>query len=130
MNERALLAHKKNALLTRCCSNSSAPHTYTHTPRSYTCGECNYGGRVTDSHDRHTLMTILGSYYTSKILDPQYKFSQSGIYYVPPHTNYNGYLEYINKLPLIAQPEVFGMHENADITKDLQVRCYDELFAS
>lgn len=31
-----------------------------------------------------------------------------------------GYLDYINSLPLIATPEVFGLHENADINKDLQ----------
>jgi dynein heavy chain len=27
----------------------------------YTCGECSYGGKVTDAHDRHTLMVILES---------------------------------------------------------------------
>lgn len=31
-----------------------------------------------------------------------------------------GYLDYINSLPLSTQPGVFGLHENADITKDLQ----------
>lgn len=34
---------------------------------SYTAGECNYGGKVTDAHDRHTLMTILRTYYTPKV---------------------------------------------------------------
>ncbi|KXZ48211.1 DHC-9 protein [Gonium pectorale] len=87
---------------------------------AYTCGECNYGGKVTDSHDRHTLMTILSTYYTPRIHEPKYKFSTSGMYYPPPFASYKGYIEYINSLPLIAQPEVFGLHENADITKDLQ----------
>ncbi len=87
---------------------------------SYTCGECNYGGKVTDGHDRHTLMTVLCTYYNPSIHSPDYKLSPSGVYYAPDHGDYKSYLEYINNLPLIAQPEVFGLHENADITKDLQ----------
>jgi dynein heavy chain len=55
---------------------------------SYTCGECNYGGKVTESRDRHTLMTILGCYYTPRVLDSAYKFSPSGTYYPPPYTSY------------------------------------------
>ena len=30
------------------------------------------------------------------------------------------YLEQISQLPILPQPEAFGLHENADITKDLQ----------
>jgi len=86
----------------------------------YTAGECNYGGKVTDGHDRHTLMTILDTYYTPRMMDDDYKLSASGTYYAPPKMEYKGYLEYINSLPLIAQPEVFGLHANADMTKDMQ----------
>lgn len=46
------------------------------------------------------------------------RFSESGIYYVPPKGSYEDYVEYVRSLPLIPNPEVFGLHENADITKD------------
>lgn len=50
----------------------------------------------------------------------RYSFSPSGLYYVPRDTSYGGCLDYIKSLPIIPQPEVFGLHENADITKDNQ----------
>ena len=86
----------------------------------YTCGECNYGGKVTDAHDRHTLMVILSDFYTPDILSDTYKFSESGVYFAPEHSEHDGYLEYISTLPILPAPEAFGMHENADINKDLQ----------
>ena len=36
------------------------------------------------------------------------------------HGEYDSYLEYVRSLPIIPHPEVFGLHENADITKDNQ----------
>lgn len=61
----------------------------------YLTGECNYGGRVTDDKDRRLIMTILEDYYTEKAFDDNYKYSPSGIYFVPPYTDYEGYQEYI-----------------------------------
>ncbi|EFJ31602.1 hypothetical protein SELMODRAFT_86461 [Selaginella moellendorffii] len=86
----------------------------------YLTGECNYGGRVTDAHDRRTLMSLLAVLYTPEILEDDYAFSPSGIYYAPPDFEYDEYIEHIKQFPLIASPEAFGLHENADITKDQQ----------
>ncbi|KAI8893820.1 dynein heavy chain and region D6 of dynein motor-domain-containing protein [Globomyces pollinis-pini] len=86
---------------------------------TYLAGECNYGGKVTDNQDRRTLMAILSTIYSEQIMDEDYKFSPSGMYYAPKKGNYDTYLKYIKSLPLIQSPEVFGMHENADISKDL-----------
>ena len=47
-----------------------------------------------------------------------FTFSPSGIYVVPQNTSYTGILEYIKELPLEAKPEVFSLHENADISKN------------
>ncbi|RXM97062.1 Dynein heavy chain 12, axonemal [Acipenser ruthenus] len=88
---------------------------------TYLTGECNYGGRVTDDWDRRLLMTILAEFYNPEIIDsPRYTFSPSGNYYAPPKSVYEDYIEFIKKLPLTQHPEVFGMHENVDISKDLQ----------
>ncbi|KAJ3098250.1 Dynein heavy chain 3, axonemal [Phlyctochytrium planicorne] len=86
---------------------------------TYLAGECNYGGRVTDDRDRRTLMSLLSIFYTEEILEDTYTFSPSGIYLAPPKGSFESYILYIKSLPMTSQPEVFGMHANADIAKDL-----------
>jgi len=84
----------------------------------YLTGQCNYGGRVTDDHDRRCLMTILKGFYCPTALEENYSYSPSGTYYCPPEGEYEDYLEFVKGFPSIAHPEVFGMHANAEISKD------------
>uniref|UniRef100_A0A803VKC7 Dynein axonemal heavy chain 12 n=1 Tax=Ficedula albicollis TaxID=59894 RepID=A0A803VKC7_FICAL len=97
---------------------------YSHVPFeavSYLTGECNYGGRVTDDWDRRLLLTMLDDFYNPDIIEnPRYTFSPSGHYYAPPKGTYEEYIEFIKNLPFTQHPEVFGLHENVDIAKDLQ----------
>ncbi|KAI6649612.1 Dynein heavy chain 1, axonemal [Oopsacas minuta] len=82
----------------------------------YTAGEANYGGRVTDCWDRRCVLSILNDLYTENALKENYKFDKSGIYHqLPPNTNLSSYLEYIADLPTVESPEIFGLHENANI---------------
>jgi dynein heavy chain len=84
----------------------------------YITGQCNYGGRVTDPFDRTCLVAILKTYYCTNMLDDDYKLSSSGLYVAPEDNGYESTLDFVKALPLNAGPEVFGMHTNADITKD------------
>ncbi|CAK6435519.1 unnamed protein product [Pipistrellus nathusii] len=83
----------------------------------YTAGEINYGGRVTDDWDRRCVMNILEDFYNPEVLSPEHSYSASGIYHqIQPTYDLNGYISYIKGLPLNDMPEIFGLHDNANIT--------------
>jgi len=81
-------------------------------------GHINYGGRVTDDNDRKCLLAILEKYISPAILDDSYHFSSSGIYRCPIDSDLldlEGWRKFVASFPLSELPEVFGMHDNANI---------------
>jgi dynein heavy chain len=91
---------------------------------TYMLSEISYGGRVTDGWDRRCIASILGVYYREDILNDDYKFSPSGMYYAPPNGALASYSDYISGLPYQEDPSVFGMHENANIAFQMQESGY------
>ena len=79
-------------------------------------GQITYGGRITDPWDQRCLTTILKGYFSEPTLAKNHKYSPSGLYYAPFYKNAKEYVAYVDKLPIIDEPEIFGMHENANIT--------------
>ena len=50
-----------------------------------------------------------------------YRFDPtSDVYYCPNFKEYDAFLAYTKSFPIITEPRVFGLHENADIVKDNQ----------
>ncbi|CAE7211449.1 DNAH6 [Symbiodinium sp. KB8] len=85
----------------------------------FVIGHINYGGRVTDDNDRKCLLAILEKYVTPKILEPGYTFSESGTYRCPDNSDtadIESWTKFVASFPLAEQPEVFGMHDNANIS--------------
>jgi dynein heavy chain len=83
---------------------------------NYMVACANYGGRVTDGQDQMCIKEILKDFYTPRILDKDYKFSISGIYYSPEPGTKAETLEFIKSLPLNTTPEAFWLHNNATLT--------------
>ncbi|XP_059176449.1 dynein axonemal heavy chain 6-like [Physella acuta] len=81
----------------------------------YITGEITYGGRVTDAQDQRCLRTILKLFFKPDTLKPKYKYSESGIYYPPMNKTLASLKTYVESLPIIDEPEIFGLHENANI---------------
>jgi len=90
------------------------PYTVIH----FLAYDVNYGGRVTDNNDRRTIMTILDDYMNPNVQDDEYRFSPSGKYTsIPSETaTKQTYMDYITAMDIVPEPEVFGMHDNAEIT--------------
>lgn len=85
-------------------------------------GEIVYGGRVTDEWDRRSIKEILSTFIGPDTVEEDYSFSSSGIYKLPQPLSISSMKEYIETLPITDEPEVFGMHDNANITLQGQER--------
>jgi dynein heavy chain len=93
---------------------------YAETPYKvlkYTAGHINYGGRVTDDWDRRCIMNILEGFYNPIVIDENYCFDDSKVYHqLPIGTEHPAYMAYVKSLPINDTPEIFGLHDNANIT--------------
>lgn len=83
---------------------------------NYLVAEVNYGGRVTDDKDVRCITAMLKKYFCPEILDDGYRLSQLPHYYAPNDGTYDAAMAFINNFPLDEDPEVFGLHSNANIT--------------
>ena len=78
--------------------------------------EVNYGGRVTDRWDRRLIVNQLLPFQCPELLETGYSYSPSGNYRSIDAADKAGYLDYLEALPVNAAPEIFGFHDNAEIT--------------
>ena len=80
--------------------------------------EINYGGRVTDDKDRRLINNLVATFCGPAVLEEGYSFSPSGTYSSVSSTSLKESLDVIRGFPIVPKPEIFGLHENADITCD------------
>ncbi|KAH7817501.1 dynein haevy chain 5, inner dynein arm 1 alpha [Monocercomonoides exilis] len=96
----------------------------------YLVGEVMYGGRVTDDWDRRILMTYQDEYMGDFLFDtfqPFHFFKDSRVdYTLPPEPavqsiDPQAFVNYIEaNIPAASPPEVFGLHQNAEIAFNTQ----------
>ena len=82
---------------------------------NYLTAQVNYGGRVTDDKDIRLINAMLKKYYCPELMNEGYKLSKLETYYAPPEGPLEDTLAYIASLPLDEDPEVFGLHSNANM---------------
>lgn len=88
----------------------------------YMVAEANYGGRVTDPNDRTCISIILEDFYNPNMLKDKHKLVESGKYIVPQEGDINSYINYIkDEMPMNDLTEIFGLHDNAEITSAINL---------
>ncbi|KAH8387117.1 hypothetical protein KR093_004852, partial [Drosophila rubida] len=82
----------------------------------YINGEITWGGRVTDYWDLRCLRTILTIFSSERIIQPGYKYCRGDSYYRDPQVaTLKEYATFVQGFPVLEDPEIFGMNQNANI---------------
>lgn len=84
---------------------------------TFITGQANYGGRVSNDWDRRAIYSMLKIFFNNDALNEGYAFSESKEYYAPLMKTIAEYNDYIEGLPENDLPEVFGLHESTNISK-------------
>jgi len=85
----------------------------------YMVSEVQYGGRITDDLDRELFNTYVAKWFTDDVFKAGFTFNsyQSDFNYrIPEGVELITYKEYIEQLPVVDSPLIFGLHTNADLT--------------
>ena len=69
---------------------------------------------------QRTLLHVLEGFLCEGMLADGHALSPSGVYVSPPDGSLKEYRAFIEKLPINDAPEVFGLHENAELTLRLR----------
>ena len=86
----------------------------------YMVAEIQYGGRITDDWDRTLMLTYAERFFRAAVFEDKFQFHQG---YSIPGKDRNGaiceisvFRNAVELLPMTDNPEVFGLHQNADLT--------------
>jgi dynein heavy chain len=83
----------------------------------YMIADINYGGHITDGLDKKLLVTYAEDMFNDDVINvPHYQLSGSPLYCMPRDGPLKSYHDFVNSLPSVDVPEVFGQHQNANIT--------------
>ena len=85
----------------------------------YMICQIQYGGKITDNIDRELFIAYGEIYFRETLLQPETvltKVSNDTKYIVPNVVEHKSYMDYIERLPSVDNPELFGLNTNADIT--------------
>mmetsp|Transcript_47704 Transcript_47704/g.108527 ORF Transcript_47704/g.108527 Transcript_47704/m.108527 type:complete len:1551 (-) Transcript_47704:45-4697(-) len=86
----------------------------------FVIGHINYGGRVTDDKDVKLISAFLRRYFNDGILEDGYKLSPLDNYYCPNEGSVEEVRDFVRTFPMDEDPQVFGLHSNAQITEQSQ----------
>ena len=86
----------------------------------YMIAEVQYGGRITDDLDRDLINTYAAKWFCDEIFKPTFCFNTHSAdfnYQIPADAlDISYYRDYIETIPPVDSPLIFGLHPNADIT--------------